>query len=211
MIPRPQSVGEQSLGQAARALFELGERDDLAGGGDHGGPLSVAGGVGGGAEMRGAGVVGARHPLLAQNGRAPDWRPEPSRRCGRCSGCRRAGPERMPEPLQPRLGDQLQRRKPTMAPPRPQMAITPRSRQGHRGVPASPVKEANERVDQMADWKVVGERGQPRAGRDREPETGKGDQNEEGEAHHRARCVGVGDERADAHTQRAVTSMPRRV
>ena len=101
VIPRPQTVGEQGLGQAAGTLFELGERDDLAGAGDDGWPLSVAGGVGGGAEMGGAGVVGAHRPLLAHGTAAAPtrgWRlwTAPSRgrtllRFAVVPRCRRAG------------------------------------------------------------------------------------------------------------------------
>ena len=149
MIPRPQSVGEQSLGQATGALFELGERDDLAGGGDHGGPLSVAGGVGGGAEMRGAGVVGAHRPLLAHRTAAraqPGVGPDGT--IAAMSFVRLAvpdvvvpAPERMPESASASLGRPAPTTQTDDGTAEAQMAITPRSRQGHRGVPASPVKE----------------------------------------------------------------------
>ncbi len=69
VVPGPQPVGEQGLGQPARALLELGERHDPARRGDHGRPLGVGGGVGGGAEMRRAGVSGLTVPLLAQTSR----------------------------------------------------------------------------------------------------------------------------------------------
>ena len=65
VVAGTQPMGEQGLGQAARALLELGERDDLARGGDDGGALAVAGGVRGGAEMDRAALVGAHRPLLA--------------------------------------------------------------------------------------------------------------------------------------------------
>ena len=65
VVPRPQPVGGQGLGQPARALLELGEGHDPARGGDHGGPVGIRGGVGGGAEMR-RGRLGAHLPLLAQ-------------------------------------------------------------------------------------------------------------------------------------------------
>ena len=65
VVPGPQTVREEGLGQTTRSFLQLGERDDLAGGGDDGGALPVAGGIRGGTKMGRTGVVGAHRPLLA--------------------------------------------------------------------------------------------------------------------------------------------------
>ena len=59
VVARAQAVGVQGLRQAGRALFELGERDDLSRRGDERrATTGLAGGVGGGAKVGRAGLAG---------------------------------------------------------------------------------------------------------------------------------------------------------
>ena len=67
-VARAQAVGVEGLGQPARARFEFGVGDDLAGTSDHGRPVGVGGGEGGW-PVRG-GQVG-HVPPSSPGGRSP--------------------------------------------------------------------------------------------------------------------------------------------